>query len=157
MPSIATILYSFFTAYFLLTLTLYVLSWTLSPKNARLPSFFARALAFFATLMASATYGFTASMVLRCFGKAGLTQWTTARAFKWSMWLTTGVYFDIVEGQQYLNTRPAVFLGNHQSFVIHLSYCRKERRNANNLRCLTQRTRYSAPRCYFPTLLLRVG
>ncbi|KZZ88105.1 AtaAp protein [Ascosphaera apis ARSEF 7405] len=31
------------------------------------------------------------------------------------MWLTTGVWFDIVEGAEHLNTRPAVFIGNHQT------------------------------------------
>jgi lysophosphatidate acyltransferase len=117
MPSITTVLYAILAVYFTLVLTLYVLSWTLAPKNARLPGFLARALAFLGALIVCATYGFTASVVLRCFGKAGLSQWTTARAFHWILWLSTGVYFDVVEGKQYLTTRPAVFVGNHQSYV----------------------------------------
>jgi lysophosphatidate acyltransferase len=123
MASISTVLYAVLTFYFGLTLTLYVLSWTLSPKNARLPGFFARALASVASLLFCASYGFTASFVLRCFGKAGLTQYTTAWVFKWCMWLSTGVYFDVVEGKEHLSTRPAVYLGNHQSYVPSRPKC----------------------------------
>ena len=31
------------------------------------------------------------------------------------MFLATGVRFEIVEGEEYLNTRPCVIIGNHQS------------------------------------------
>ncbi|KKY23839.1 putative 1-acylglycerol-3-phosphate acyltransferase [Phaeomoniella chlamydospora] len=64
-------------------------------------------------------------------GKHRLAQWTTARAFKWTMRYTTGVTFKIVEGEEYLNgTRPAVIIGNHQTEldvlflgVIFPKYC----------------------------------
>lgn len=118
MSTFTTILSSMLFLYIFVTITLYVLSWTLSPQRARVPAFLARALASLGSLVLCATYGFLASLTLRCVGKAGLSQWTTARAFKLSMWLSTGVWFDIVEGKEYLrNTRPAVFLGNHQSYV----------------------------------------
>lgn len=116
MPALLSILYAVLSGYFATTLALYILSWTLPPANARLPAFFARALASAAALIVCATYGFLASVVLRCVGLAGLSQWTTARSFKWSMWLATGVWFDVVEGKEYLKgTRPAVFVGNHQA------------------------------------------
>jgi len=39
-----------------------------------------------------------------------------ARAFKWTMWLTTGVEF-VLQDEEHLATRPAVFIGNHQTYV----------------------------------------
>ncbi|KAF2431378.1 acyltransferase-domain-containing protein [Tothia fuscella] len=111
-----TILSYTLKTYFFLTLSLYILSWALPTPHARLPSFFARVLASVGALVLCASYGFVASFALRCIGEAGLSQWTTARAFKWSMYLATGVWFDIVEGEEYLQkTRPAVFVGNHQT------------------------------------------
>lgn len=77
--------------------------------------FIARCLAAYGCLAACASYGVVASIFLRLVGYGGIAQWTVARAFKWSMWLTTGVWFDIVEGAEHLNTRPAVFIGNHQT------------------------------------------
>lgn len=44
-----------------------------------------------------------------------MAQWAVARAFHYTMALTTGVRFEIVEGQEYLKTRPCVLIGNHQS------------------------------------------
>lgn len=96
-------------------------------------SFWARIGASVATLIACATYGALASVALRIAGYGGLSQWTTARSFKYSMWLVTGVWFDIVnegqgwafgpgqggkegtEGGEWLKIRPAVFMGNHQT------------------------------------------
>lgn len=66
-------------------------------------------------LIISSTYGVFASLALRCVGYGGLSQWTVARCFKWTMWLTTGVTFSVEDPHGALNTRPAVFLGNHQS------------------------------------------
>jgi len=114
--SISTILYSFLAVYFLLTFTLYILSWTLAPQHARLPSFFARVLASVAAVVVASAYGFFVSLALRCVGYAGLSQWAAGRCFKWGMYIGTGVWFDVVEGKEHLKgTRPAVFLGNHQS------------------------------------------
>jgi len=114
--SFTSILLTYILApYFALTVTLYILSWTLPTHLARLPSFFARTLASLAALIICASYGFVASMGLRCVGKAGLGQWTTAKAFKLILGAVTGVKFEIVEGAEYLDTRPAVFIGNHQS------------------------------------------
>lgn len=44
-----------------------------------------------------------------------MAQWAVARAFHYTMALTTGVRFEIVEGEEYLQTRPCVLIGNHQS------------------------------------------
>jgi lysophosphatidate acyltransferase len=96
---------------------LYILSWILPPNARRLPSFFARILASFGCLALAASYGLVSAMLLRLVGKEGLTQWTVAKCFKYLMLLTTGVGVEVVEGAEYLNTRPAVYLGNHQSYV----------------------------------------
>ncbi|KAL1964957.1 hypothetical protein VTN77DRAFT_6157 [Rasamsonia byssochlamydoides] len=98
------------TSYVAVTASLFSLS-------VKLPraGFFARCLASYASLLVCATYGVVASIVLRLVGYGRISQWATARSFKWVMWYTTGVRFDIVEGQKYLSTRPAVFIGNHQT------------------------------------------
>ena len=76
--------------------------------------------AFFITSMIlmsiSALYGVVASICLRAVGYGGLSQWTVARSFKWSMWWVTGVTFRVTNdgGEEALLTRPAVLLGNHQ-------------------------------------------
>jgi lysophosphatidate acyltransferase len=69
--------------------------------------------------MTCAIYGSCASVILPFFGLAGQAQWATARAFKWLMYLTTRVWLDLDE-QSIKNrdeTRPGVFVGNHQSYV----------------------------------------
>jgi lysophosphatidate acyltransferase len=78
-------------------------------------SFYGRLLMAYFTLCLCAVYGVIASLVLRLVGYQGVSQWTTARSFKWAMRLTTGVKFEVVSGQQHLKTRPAVFVGNHQT------------------------------------------
>ncbi|KAF1988728.1 acyltransferase-domain-containing protein [Aulographum hederae CBS 113979] len=78
--------------------------------------FCARLLASWAAFFTCAAYGVLAAFVLRVTGFGGLSQWTVARSFKYSMGLFAGVWFDVVEGQEYLdNTRPAVIIGNHQT------------------------------------------
>ncbi|WPH03177.1 Hypothetical protein R9X50_00605300 [Acrodontium crateriforme] len=78
--------------------------------------FSARSIASFTALILVATYGTIASAILNLYGDGGLGQWTTARAFKWTMLLFTGVWFEIEDKKDYLNsTRPAVFVGNHQT------------------------------------------
>ncbi|KAJ5888703.1 20S cyclosome subunit (BimA/Nuc2/Cdc27) [Penicillium taxi] len=78
-------------------------------------AFAARCIAAYGCLLFSAAYGVFASIVLRLVGFGRISQWATARCFKWVMLLTTGVKFEIIEGQEYLTTRPAVFLANHQT------------------------------------------
>ncbi|KAF2721161.1 acyltransferase-domain-containing protein, partial [Polychaeton citri CBS 116435] len=78
--------------------------------------FVGRAAASFAALIICAAYGTVASAVLNVAGYGGLGQWTTARAFKWVMYAATGVWFEIEDPNDYLGkTRPAVFVGNHQT------------------------------------------
>ncbi|KAK0659406.1 putative 1-acyl-sn-glycerol-3-phosphate acyltransferase [Lasiodiplodia hormozganensis] len=87
---------------------------TVLPRNSML-SFVARAIASVSSLLVAACYGVVSSVVLRATGYGGLSQWTTARAFKWIMWFSTGVSFAVIEGDEYLLERPAVFVGNHQT------------------------------------------
>jgi lysophosphatidate acyltransferase len=93
------------------TLALYMLS-------LRMPvaGFFARLLASYICLVICACYGVVVSILLRPVGYGRISQWATARSFKYSMWLTTGTTFRIEDPNDYLNTtRPAVFIGNHQT------------------------------------------
>ncbi|PYI08902.1 putative 1-acylglycerol-3-phosphate acyltransferase [Aspergillus sclerotiicarbonarius CBS 121057] len=78
-------------------------------------AFVARCLAAYGSLLLCATYGVVASIVLRLAGYGRISQWATARSFKWVMRYTTGVRFNVIEGSEHLTTRPAVFIGNHQS------------------------------------------
>jgi lysophosphatidate acyltransferase len=97
--------------YLAITLFLYMLS-------LRIPvaGFFARLLAAYANLVACACYGVFISILLRLVGYGGISQWAVARSFKYTMRYTTGVEFVIEDPNDYLNTtRPAVFIGNHQT------------------------------------------
>jgi len=93
--------------------------------------FYARSLASFTALILCAAYGTIASACLNIAGYGGLGQWTTARAFKWMMLAFTGVWFEIEDPDGWLGrTRPAVFVGNHQTemdvlFLGHMfpKYC----------------------------------
>jgi len=117
----------------LLTQALYVVA-NLT-KNQYI-DFYARCAASFTALIICATYGTIASALLNVIGYGGLGQWTTARAFKWTMLLFTGVWFEIedpeglLQGETWEKLRPAVLLGNHQTeldvlFLGHLfpQYC----------------------------------
>lgn len=96
-------------------------------KLAQLASFAAFFITSMYMMILCASYGVVASIALRLVGYGGLSQWTVARAFKWTMWLTTGVTFRVTEsskqeggrrgGEEALATRPAVFVGNHQTCV----------------------------------------
>ncbi|KAL6696147.1 hypothetical protein J3F84DRAFT_326401 [Trichoderma pleuroticola] len=101
----------FLVGYTALTISFYMLSFVV-PKAA----FVARVLAAYMTLIACALYGVVASIVLTILGKQQIAQWTVARAFHYSMQLTTGVEFVVDDPHNALNTtRPAVFIGNHQT------------------------------------------
>lgn len=108
--SIGSYILSGITAFVVVTLSLYALG-QIVPRA----TFVARCLAAYGSLLLCAAYGVIASIVLRLVGYGRVSQWATARSFKWTMRVTTGVEFDIVEGKEYLSTRPAVFIGNHQT------------------------------------------
>ena len=97
-------------SYVVVTLSLFSL-------GQRVPraSFSARCLASYASLLICAAYGVVASVILRLCRRGRISQWAAGRSFKWAMWYTTGIMFDVVQGSEYLSTRPAVFIANHQS------------------------------------------
>ena len=74
------------------------------------------AIALFCMLLCAA-YGVVASIALRLVGYGGLSQWTVARSYKYSMKLAAGVEFVVQDDEHHLATRPAVFIGNHQTYV----------------------------------------
>lgn len=78
--------------------------------------FAGRVVASVLSVIISSTYGIVVSTALRIAGKGGLSQWATGRCFKWVMRTSTGIKVAIEDPNDYLNkTRPAVFIGNHQS------------------------------------------
>jgi len=103
-----------FIAFVLLSIpTLHLLA---NATNNHVFTFLARSIASVFALIVCATYGAIASTVLRIAGYGGLGQWTTARAYKFTMWYLMGVTFEIRDPKGYLGrTRPAVFVGNHQT------------------------------------------
>ncbi|CAK7204618.1 1-acylglycerol-3-phosphate O-acyltransferase [Sporothrix eucalyptigena] len=103
----------FLVRYAVVTAMAYALSFA-SP----LAGFVARVLASIMALIACALYGVFASIVLRLSGGSRwqVSQWATARAFKYTMLLFTGFTFEVEDSHNYLgSTRPAVFVGNHQT------------------------------------------
>ena len=102
----------FLIGYALLTAAMYGLALAAVPKAA----FAARVLASYMSLVLCALYGVFASIVLTLAGNQGISQWATARAFQFVMRLSTGVEFDVEDPKDVLgSTRPAVFIGNHQT------------------------------------------
>ncbi|KAF2019825.1 1-acylglycerol-3-phosphate O [Aaosphaeria arxii CBS 175.79] len=109
----------------LLIIFLRVISIFLPKKLSQLASFVAFCITATIALCFCASYGVFASIFLRCIGYGGLSQWTVARAFKWTMWIFTGVTFRVTEsarveggrrgGEEALKERPAIFVGNHQT------------------------------------------
>lgn len=101
----------FLSRYAAVVLTLYALSYII-PKAGYL----ARMLAAIISTIIAASYGVVASIILSILGLRGIAQWTTARFYKWTMYLTTGIFFDVEDPSDILgSTRPAVFITNHQS------------------------------------------
>ncbi|OAA56475.1 AtaAp protein [Cordyceps fumosorosea ARSEF 2679] len=100
-----------FVAYCALTSALFMLSFVV-PRAG----FFARCLAMYATFFGSAVFGVVSSIVLTLLGHQNIAQWATARAFLYSARLTTGSSFVVQDPADVLGTtRPAVFIGNHQT------------------------------------------
>jgi len=109
--SVSGYLAYFFGGYIALTLALYTMSLAI-PRAA----FAARVLASYMSLLAVALFGVFASIVLTLAGHQGISQWATARAFGLVMRFTTGVTFEVDDPKNILGTtRPAVFIGNHQT------------------------------------------
>lgn len=101
-----------------------VLSVFLPRGPAQLVQYYAFLATAFILMMSTALYGVFASIGLRTVGYGGLSQWTVARAFKWTMWWAAGVTFQVtgsmkqnggVSGADALHERPVVFVGNHQT------------------------------------------
>lgn len=105
-----------YTAWFLVRYAAVVLGlYALSFVFAR-AGYLARFLASIISTIICASYGVVASIILSILGLRGCAQWTTARAYKWVMRLTTGIIFEVDDPKNYLgSTRPAVFITNHQS------------------------------------------
>lgn len=96
--------------------TLHLLYRLAAAINSHVLEYYARVAGSFVALFLCAAYGTVASAILNVVGYGGLGQWTTARSFKYAMLLFTGAWFEITDPHDWLNTtRPAVFIGNHQS------------------------------------------
>ncbi|CZT48755.1 related to sn2-acylglyceride fatty acyltransferase [Rhynchosporium secalis] len=111
MSSILFYLGAFAVGYLGLTVFLIMLS-------SRLPAagFVGLILASYASLIFAASYGVLISILMRLIGHGRSSQWATGRFFKYLMRFTTGITCTIDDPNDYLNkTRPAIFIGNHQS------------------------------------------
>ncbi|KAM5351228.1 hypothetical protein ACJ41O_003951 [Fusarium nematophilum] len=109
--SFLSIVSYFWIGYAVLVLSLYALALVV-PKAAIV----ARVLAFYVSLLSCAFYGVFASIFLTLIGKQGISQWAAGRAFWFFARLTTGVEFVVEDPKGVLgSTRPAVFIGNHQT------------------------------------------
>lgn len=109
--SFLTYLGYFLGGYAALTTALYAIS----PMSSK-AGFAARCLASYIALIVCALYGAAASIVLSIVGRRQIAQWAAGRAFKYVMAATTGVTFEVIDPHGYLGTtRPAVFVGNHQT------------------------------------------
>ncbi|KAK3391740.1 hypothetical protein B0T20DRAFT_64002 [Sordaria brevicollis] len=101
----------FFEGCIALTIGFYMLSLIL-PRAA----FVARSLASYLSLILCAGLGVFTSIALSLLGHGQSAQWAVGRSFKYVMALTTGVRFKIEDPKNILGkTRPAVFIGNHQT------------------------------------------
>lgn len=111
MAALLVYLTKFLLGYAALTLSFYMASLVV-PKAG----FVARSLAAYISLIACALYGVLASILLTLVGKRQIAQWAVARAFHFTMRYTTGIEFVVDDPENILgSTRPAVFIGNHQT------------------------------------------
>lgn len=102
---------NFFLWYAVVTTSFYMLSYVV-PKA----SFAARVLASYMALLVTAIYGVVASATLTLVGKQGMGQWATGRMFHYIMLAVTGIVFEVDDPKDILGTtRPAIFIGNHQT------------------------------------------
>lgn len=109
--SVSSAISYFLVGYAALTVFFYALSLVI-PKAA----FVARSLAFYIGLMICALYGVFASIALTLAGYQGISQWATGRSFWLIFRWIGGVEFVIDDPKNILgSTRPAVFIGNHQT------------------------------------------
>ncbi|EFX00370.1 1-acylglycerol-3-phosphate acyltransferase [Grosmannia clavigera kw1407] len=103
----------FLARYVGVVVVLYALS-----TASELAGFAARVLVSWLALILVALYGVATSVVLRLTGgdRWQSAQWATARAFKYVMAAAAGITFVVDDPRDVLlTTRPAVFVGNHQS------------------------------------------
>ncbi|OAA58591.1 1-acylglycerol-3-phosphate acyltransferase [Niveomyces insectorum RCEF 264] len=105
-------------AWFLVRYTGVVVVLYLLATVSALAGFAARMLAAWLALVVCSLYGVAASVALRLAGggRWQLAQYATARAFKYTMATLTGITFAVEDPHGVLaTTRPAVFIGNHQT------------------------------------------
>jgi len=88
---------------------------TLSAKFP-LARYYIRLALYVSTLSIVSIYGALASVVLTLVGRRYTINLVTARAFYALASRAVGITVD-VEGEQWINTRPAILVGNHQSML----------------------------------------
>lgn len=95
-----------------LTAVLYMFSFVGVPQTGVA----ARCLASYMALMACALIGVFSSLAMRLVGAEDSAQFVVARCFRWAMRLATGIVITVDDPHGTLQkTRPAVFIGNHQT------------------------------------------
>lgn len=67
-------------------------------------------------LLIFSAYGSLIAIIFSIIGKRGLINFVTARTYGYFASTAVGISFK-VQGEEYLNTRPAIFICNHQAAV----------------------------------------
>lgn len=112
MWNLFALIYNATVATIVLTFSLFMLSF-IHPVFG----FIYRLIISYFALVTAAAYGVFISLVLRItVGHGRLAQWNTGRVFAFLMRWGAGISFTIEDPNNYLGmTRPAVFIGNHQT------------------------------------------
>ncbi|KAK9471803.1 uncharacterized protein V1510DRAFT_419046 [Dipodascopsis tothii] len=96
------------------TVVVFAMSLNVLGSFFRPVQFYSRFLLCFLSMSVCASYGLVATIVLSLIGRRSLSQWAAGRAFSTLTCPLIGLKFDVVNEHR-LETRPAVYVGNHQS------------------------------------------
>lgn len=84
-------------------------------KNARI-EFYVNSVLLYLCLAIVLVYGIIFSILTWPFALHTQTMWSVGRLYAVLARATTGVTVELVAGEEYLCTRPAVYIGNHQTY-----------------------------------------
>ena len=108
-----------FVAYLLLGYILLIAFRYVTPVLPQKVRFFINAGFLHLLLLVAVFYGLILSLALRVIGRNGLSLWSCCRFYVWMMTTVTGINI-VIEGLEYLNSRPGVLIMNHQTYVSDL-------------------------------------
>jgi hypothetical protein len=110
-----------FVVYLLLGYILLIALHYVTPVLPQKIRFFVNATLLYLLLLVAVVYGLILSLALRVIGRNGLSLWSSCRFYVWMMTTATGISV-VIEGLEYLNSRPGVLIMNHQTYVSDLGH-----------------------------------